>query len=184
MNNSFPPGDIDVDADRLISETWFMTPELAGNAEQRIVESGQRPTPSRIAVLVALADAPHALTHTEIMQRLNTEAAFDRVTLYRVLDWLLEHGLAHMITGPDRARRYQLSQHDTLHQHAHFKCTDCGKVYCLEGIRAQLPSKIPEHFTVESIELNLQGCCAQCQAGEPKETTVHNPRHRRRIVGR
>ena len=136
------------------------------NAEQLIRDAGQRPTPSRIAVLNVLAGAQHALTHPEILQALGSEASFDRVTLYRVLDWLLEHSLAHAIMGHDRARRFQHTQKNTLHQHAHFKCTSCGKVFCLEGVHARLPAQIPEHFTVDSIELNIKGCCADCQRAQ------------------
>lgn len=131
-------------------------------AEQFILESGQRPTPSRVAVLNELVNAPNALTQPEILQSLNQSGQFDRVTVYRVLDWLTEAGLAHAIMGQDRARRFQLSQKNNAHQHAHFKCTNCGKVLCLENVHISKPTQLPAHFTVESVELNIKGCCADC----------------------
>lgn len=131
-------------------------------AERLILDSGNRPTPSRIAVLNELVNAQHALTHPEILQSLSLNGQYDRVTVYRVLDWLTEVGLAHAIVGQDRARRFQLSQKNTMHQHAHFKCTACGKVFCLEGVHLTPPAQIPEHFTVDSVELNIKGRCAEC----------------------
>ncbi|OAM53182.1 Fur family transcriptional regulator [Methylovorus sp. MM2] len=130
-------------------------------AEHLILDAGQRPTASRVAVLNILANASNALTHTEILDQLDN---FDRVTLYRVLDWLVDGGLAHAIMGQDRARRFQLTQKNTAHQHAHFKCNQCGKVYCLDGVHIKPPQQIPKHFTVESVELNISGRCADCDS--------------------
>ncbi|MDP5007529.1 MAG: transcriptional repressor, partial [Glaciimonas sp.] len=66
----------------------------------------------------------------------------DRVTLYRALDCLTDAGLAHKIAGDDRVFLYSASAEfagniDSLpraqHQHGHFKCTRCAKVFCLDG---------------------------------------------------
>ncbi|MBP8163590.1 MAG: transcriptional repressor, partial [Propionivibrio sp.] len=59
----------------------------------QIRRCGARATPARIRVLQLLRSTPGALSHNQIEQALG-ESALDRVTLYRVLDWLVESGLA------------------------------------------------------------------------------------------
>ncbi|MEY3746564.1 MAG: hypothetical protein RL194_23, partial [Pseudomonadota bacterium] len=86
---------------------------------------------------------------------------FDRVTLYRVLDWLLTHDIVHKIMGENRAWRFQLNRKNASHHHAHFECSDCGKVYCLENTSPAMPA-LPEGFRVTSMEMTIRGHCNQC----------------------
>lgn len=130
-------------------------------AEHLIIDNGLRATQARTAVLTVLLNAGSALSHAEIQDHLQD---LDRVTLYRVLDWLVDHHLVHSITGQDRARRFQVSQPKVPHQHAHFKCIQCGKVFCLDAVSIKQPEPLPRHFTVDSVELNIHGHCADCSA--------------------
>ena len=134
-------------------------------AKKIISDHGLRPTQTRLAVLGILGDAQNALTHQELLTKLNDRAAlqFDRVTLYRVLDWLLANNIIHKVTGHDRGWRFQLNQADTAHRHAHFQCSHCHTTYCLSDIHLQKPGNLPAHFTVESLELNIKGVCASCE---------------------
>ena len=59
---------------------------------EHIRRLGARATPARIRVLQLLRAAPTALTHGEIELALGA-SVIDRVTLYRVLDWLVASGL-------------------------------------------------------------------------------------------
>lgn len=132
-------------------------------AEQLIHNIGQRPTPIRNAVLALLLSSGEALTHTEVLERLQgLVGPTDRVTVYRTLDWLVAQGLAHKVGGSGRAWRFQVTRNETMHRHAHFECTYCGKVMCLPDIRLDLPKQIPADFSVEYIELNLKGACSDC----------------------
>lgn len=132
-------------------------------AEQLIQQAGQRPTTSRCGVLDALLAANEALSHTEILGRLGNAGNYDRVTVYRVLDWLVAHGLIHKVAGTGRAWRFQANRNETLHRHAHFHCIHCGKVSCLPNIHPTIPRQIPPHFSVEAVELNLKGTCSECE---------------------
>lgn len=141
-------------------------------AEQLIVNAGQRPTLIRNAVLGALLEADDAISHTELLERLLPLGTFDRVTVYRTLDWLVAQGLAHKVAGAGRAWRFQATRTETMHRHAHFECDQCGKVFCLPDVQPALPAQIPASFTVESIELNIKGTCADCA----RQTTDHPSR--------
>ncbi|OAJ69348.1 Fur family transcriptional regulator [Methylobacillus sp. MM3] len=132
------------------------------SADQLIQASGQRATPVRSAVLGILMETDAALSHAEILDRLQALGEFDRVTVYRVLDWLVEHGLLHKVAGAGRAWRFRLTRNETMHRHAHFQCNQCGRIFCLPDVQPVLPKKVPASFSVESIELNLKGICDDC----------------------
>lgn len=134
------------------------------SAEQLIQNSGQRPTIVRCAVLDALLGAGEASSHTDVLERLKNAGEYDRVTVYRVLDWLTAHGLAHKVAGAGRAWRFQATRNETMHRHAHFQCNRCGKVSCLPNIQPTIPKQIPADVSVESVELNIKGICSDCRS--------------------
>lgn len=127
--------------------------------------SGGRATPARAAVLSALLAAPLPLSHREIGDRLHAQGAtIDRVTVYRALDWLLEHGLVHKLAGEDRTWRYTGAQ--VAHErHPHFECRACGRLTCLEQMRAPPLARVPRGYRVEAAELRLRGLCPACSGG-------------------
>jgi Fur family ferric uptake transcriptional regulator len=146
-------------------------------AKQILEHAELKSTISRIEVLEVLLKGQNPLTHQEILKSLPVK--FDRVTLYRVLDWLLENQLIHKIASSDRSWRFQFN-HDYIarsgknsersstfknkfHEaHAHFQCNSCGKVFCLENVYPKLTNDIPADFHIDSIELNIIGTCISC----------------------
>ncbi len=134
--------------------------ELA--ARNLLQHTSGRVTPARVGVLSILLNANAALSHQEIEQTaLQQGLIVDRVTLYRALDWLVEQGLAHKISGADRTWRYN-AQAGVPHQHAHFHCKDCAQVFCLESLQPTLLFALPNGYQIDEVELNLQGRCPTC----------------------
>ena len=140
-------------------------PRSRSEVAARVRARGARATPARLAVLEVLESAPRALSHHDVEQALVAHG-FDRVTLYRVLDWLVEVGLAHRITDAQRVFRFSLAAaHAPVHaEHAHFRCQDCGKVFCLEAVSIPQPA-LPQGFSTHQVELSVTGHCAQCGQG-------------------
>lgn len=132
---------------------------------ERIHAVGARATPARIAVLQLLEGADQALSHREIEEALAT--GFDRVTLYRVLDWLVESGLGHRVTDADRIFRFSLASPASMahKEHAHFRCEACGKVFCLADIPVPAPA-LPAGFSGKAVEYCITGQCARCDDKE------------------
>ena len=141
------------------------SPAEAEAAALLIRRTGARATPARVRVLRLLHAAPAALTHHDIEQALG-DLALDRVTLYRVLDWLVESGLAHRNTDAQRVFRFSAAAIGEHAAHTHFRCEDCGRVFCLEAAPPTPPS-LPEGFSLSRIELDLRGRCARCTGGHP-----------------
>ena len=131
-------------------------------AVQLIRGAGERLTGPRSAVLAALIGAGHALTHHEIEEALRPGPAVDRVTVYRVLDWLLAIGLAHRIAGDDRVWRFTATVQGRHRSHAHFTCSECGKVVCLRDVKVPSAARMPRGFLSREVELTIKGLCAAC----------------------
>ena len=130
-----------------------------------LAATGARLTRSRVQVLTTLLGAREALTHHEIERRLRRGQDVDRVTLYRVLEWLTDHGLAHKLAGEDRVWRFSAVGHDHRHGggHAHFECSECGKMVCLD--EARLASIAwPAGYRRREVEVTIKGCCDACAA--------------------
>lgn len=146
------------------------------NAEKLIIDAGLRPTKARIAVLATISHATAALSHAEILNLLEGSKEFDRVTIYRVLDWLHEHQLVHKILTDNRSYKFQSntqrnSQYkpssvkklfDNGHAHAHLQCERCGSVVCIHEFEATIPNQLMKQYQVSSIEVNLKGVCSNC----------------------
>jgi Fur family transcriptional regulator, ferric uptake regulator len=141
------------------------TQPVAALAHARLAQLNERVTAPRVAVLAALLAAKRPLTHQEVDQSVAQHV--DRVTIYRVLDWLVAQGLAHRVAGEDRVFRYAAGS-DAHAMHGHFTCSACGTVQCLSDAPrlAQLAAKLlPKGATSTRVELNVSGCCAQCAGG-------------------
>lgn len=130
-------------------------------AESLLRACGGRVTPARRRVLAALLQAPQALTHHELECALAEQEALDRVTLYRVLEWLVRQGLAHKIAGEDRIWRFNAVA-TPAHRHAHFHCLRCHRVFCLETLPTPAELHLPEGFSAEGVELTVAGRCPHC----------------------
>ena len=128
---------------------------------ERLEATGQRVTDARVQVLACLARAKQALSHHDLETALAPDH-MDRVTLYRVLDWLVGQGLAYRMAGADRVSRYAISDREHA-AHAHFQCSHCGKMICLEEISTRgLALNVPRGYRADAAEITVRGVCAQC----------------------
>jgi Fur family ferric uptake transcriptional regulator len=150
---------------------------LLALAEAQLHDASVRITQARVRVLAALLGAGRALSHQDVQDAL---ADMDRVTLYRALDCLTEAGLAHKIPGDDRIFRYSAgTDHGVAsdqeqpdqgphHQHGHFKCTRCARVFCLDSIgdagllQDALQETLGKGFRSHDIDFTIKGWCAAC----------------------
>lgn len=128
-------------------------------ARVRLRATGERTTAIRERVLAALLEAKQPVSHHELESRL---APIDKVTLYRVLDWLVAQRIAHRVAGDDRVRRFAVA--DPRHAgHAHFECLRCSAVTCLADLpSSSLALTMPRGYRVDTLELTAKGLCARC----------------------
>jgi len=121
--------------------------------------AGVKVTPGRVRVLEALLAAAQPLSHADLEARLPDA---DRVTLYRVLDSLVACGLALKAVDARGVFRFSASAARREHGgHVHFRCTDCGGVFCLKAAPPP-PPKLPRGFRLAEVEYDVRGVCASC----------------------
>jgi Fur family ferric uptake transcriptional regulator len=146
---------------------------IVEQARDRVRSTGARVTGARVKVLAVLLRAGEALAHTELQRRLehgDAPEVLDRVTLYRVLDWLVEAGLAHRVSGPDRVWRFsaQPATHAPHGHHGHFKCRHCERMFCMKEsttLARTVRAMLPDGFSGDDVALTVTGLCAECAAG-------------------
>lgn len=129
-------------------------------------EAGLKVTRGRIRVMRALRAAAQPLSHADLeaaQVRGGAEAgAIDRVTLYRVLDSLVASGLALKAVDPRGVFRFSAAASSRRHAgHVHFRCVDCGGVFCLDAAPPP-PPRLPRGFRLAQMEVDVRGTCAQC----------------------
>jgi Fur family ferric uptake transcriptional regulator len=125
-----------------------------------------RVTESRVQILSFFQDQEFALSHADIESALSGK--FDRVTIYRTLKSFLEKGLIHKVLDDSGNLKYAICTHSCSpevakhqHQHAHFKCAECGLTTCLDEV--QIPTvNLPKGFALHESNLLVQGICADC----------------------
>ena len=131
--------------------------------EGAIRAAGGRATPARALILEMLRSAAYPMSHSEVEVMLSRERqAVDRVTIYRVLDWLAEAGLAHKAADGHGVFRFSSADPGGEHaRHAHLRCTGCGGTFCLDMPSPQQP-RLPRGFRFGGMALDIHGECPRC----------------------
>lgn len=148
-----------------------------GVAEALIRRTGDRVTSARVQIMSVLLNAGSALTHNEVESRLAKSVSVDRVTVYRVLDWLTEVGLAHRITEADRIWRFIAMPEGRSGTGAHFTCTCCSQTISLAGRFSARTPRLPAGYRAQHRELSIRGLCSSC--ARPGHSPAAHSRRRR-----
>lgn len=152
---------------------WFhaamASTTLPPTSSELIRAAGVKVTRGRVRVLDALHGARQPLCHGELETQLagDEETPLDRVTLYRILDSLVACGLALRAVDTRGVFRFSAAAAQRRHaDHIHFRCTDCGGVFCLKA-EPPPPPKLPRGFRLAQVEYDVRGTCANCAGQTP-----------------
>jgi Fur family ferric uptake transcriptional regulator len=123
-----------------------------------------RQTSQRIAVLTTLMSSSKPLTQDQITDRLGQKAP-NKVTIYRVLEKLLNAGLVHKAFLRKRTWHYEPSNNCSEKQcHPHFTCTDCGDTHCLTDVNLPMATSPNNDFVFHRQQIRLEGICPRCNS--------------------
>ncbi|MEO8769783.1 MAG: Fur family transcriptional regulator [Ferruginibacter sp.] len=128
-------------------------------------KNGLSITEGRKKILELFLDNDGALAHADIERY--TDAAFDRVTVYRTLQTFVDKGIIHQIPTTDNSILYALCKHKCEagqhhDEHVHFICNHCGKTICLDDVT--VPSvKLPKGFKPTQAAMVVTGICSDCK---------------------
>ena len=134
-------------------------------AIEKLMSVGLKKTEIRIQILNYLLQKRNAISQPDLEKEFKTIS--DRVTLYRALSSFEEKGLIHKIIDKNGTARFALCDtekclgHIHHDEHIHFHCDNCGEIICLN--EKTIPEiTLPEKFTVQKININIEGVCEIC----------------------
>ncbi len=133
-------------------------------------KNGLSVTEGRKKILELFLQQESALAHADIEKQ--TDAAFDRVTVYRTLQTFVDKGIIHQIPTIDNSVLYALCKdkceaghhHD---DHVHFICNVCGKTICMDDVTVPLV-KLPKGFKPSQAAMVVTGVCDEVKLGSPE----------------
>ena len=129
-------------------------------------QAGLKRGGARERVIELLASKPCALSAVEIEDELRAlERPTGRASIYRVLDLLVEHGLAERLEVGDGQARFERSHPGGEHHH-HLVCDRCGRLVAFDdpGLERAI-DRLSERLGVriDSHDVLLRGACERCE---------------------
>lgn len=122
-------------------------------------------TKNRLLILEVIGTNSYPLTAAEIFHTIARNRNINRVTVYRILDLLVERKMVEKIRMGGRAAHYGLAPNEHHAPHPHFHCTSCGTIDCLpsEALSINI-SNMKKTFPgkIERVEVQVEGICRNC----------------------
>ena len=129
--------------------------------------AGMRVTGPRVAILEALAAAPHSDADSVLRSVRANYGAVSTQTVYDALHALTHRGLIRRIEPAGQSALYERRVGDNHH---HLVCRSCAKIVdipCAVGYRPCLTaaheSELSEGFIIDEAEVTYWGYCPECQ---------------------
>ena len=122
-------------------------------------------TRHRLRILKVIGSHNFPISAAEIYETLGHNTAINRVTVYRILDLLVQRGLVQRLSGGGRSFVYGLAPSDDHPAHPHFYCKSCGQMECLEPQSLNVdtqPMRRTFQGLIENIEVRIDGICHTC----------------------
>jgi len=142
-----------------------MPTEPTTDHASRIRAAGLRVTPQRRAILGAFAPGAGHLTAEEVYERARIEVPeLARATVYNALGELVRAGLLRSVEGFG-AVRYDSNLDESHH---HFRCRSCGRLFDVHPRAADQIELDDGGFTVERVQVLLEGSCPECALPAPR----------------
>lgn len=145
------------------------------DVEQSLRDAGLRVTRPRTAVLVALADHPHADTEHVIDAVRAAYGPVSHQAVYDVLRVLTDAGLVRRIQPTGSVARYEVRVGDNHH---HLVCRTCGviaDVDCAVGETPCLVASDEQGFEIDEAEVVYWGVCSHCTDSPRPQPTTPSP---------
>ena len=133
--------------------------------EEMLQANGLEPTPLREAVLRSIGSGSRPLAAAEIMAAVRGSMTINKVTLYRILDLLVDKGLVKRLSAGDRAFRYGMGETRHHPDHPHFVCSRCRIMECLEpGLHTLSVREFQTQGKriISHMDIRLEGICESC----------------------
>ena len=133
-------------------------PKLLASAHLDITEN-------RMRVLEVIGNNGYPLTAADIHKTLRRQSKINKVTVYRILDLLVDHHLVERLDSFGRTSYFGIAPNQYHRRHPHFFCKKCGRVdclspECLDVDTSQLWKTFPGQ--IDKVEIRVDGLCKNC----------------------
>lgn len=135
------------------------------NYEELLSGANLSATDNRIRVLEVVGNNSFPLSAKDIFNTLERNSSINRVTVYRILDLLVDHGVVERISTAGRAFYYGLAPNTHHKPHPHFYCMNCGHMDCLspESLTVDMDDLMKTFpGQIEKVEVRIDGICKNC----------------------
>jgi len=135
------------------------------NYKDLLNAAGLEVTPNRLGVLEVIGNNRYPLSAGDIFKTLVRINPVNRVTVYRVLEVLVDNEIIERLSTGGRAAYYGMAPNEFHRPHPHFYCKVCGQMDCLN----------PESLTIDTdplcktfpgqidkVEVRVDGICKNC----------------------
>ncbi|MGD8846180.1 MAG: transcriptional repressor [Desulfobacteraceae bacterium] len=122
-------------------------------------------TTNRLRILEVIGNNGFPLSAGDIFETLSRSSSINRVTVYRILDLLVDTGVIDRISTGGRAFYYGLAPNDHHEPHPHFYCKRCGQMDCLNPESLQVETEpLWKTFPgrIDKVEVRVDGVCKNC----------------------
>jgi len=154
--------------DAILAETGMNSRMTVKMAKDRLAKSGLEATDHRVRVLMAVGNTTHPTTVPEILELVRVSRDINRVTVYRILDLLVEHAVLNRLGLGEKSQRFCLREMDSPGEHPHFHCTRCDRYLCLDAPSLPIDRGALARLAldIDHVEIHLEGICPACQGKE------------------
>ena len=135
------------------------------NYDDLLERNGLENTVNRLRILEIIGNNSSPLSAHEIYDTLLRTRDINRVTVYRILDLLVDKKLAERLSADDRSFRYGLAPNENHSRHAHFYCISCKNMECLSSESLDINTDDLERTfpgVIQKAEVRLDGVCKNC----------------------
>lgn len=133
---------------------------------KRILEtSGLEATANRLHVLEIIGGTTSPLSADDILKIVEQTRHINRVTVYRILDLLVEKNIVERLNLGGRAARYGMAPNEHHAPHPHFFCTRCGALDCLQPESMKIDiNRLQQNSNgrIGRVEVRVDGICNDC----------------------
>ena len=140
------------------------------NYSELLKTSNLEATENRLRILEVIGNNSYPLSAGDIFQTLERSGSINRVTVYRILDLLVDHAVVERLSTGGRAFYYGLAPNDFHQPHPHFYCKRCGQMDCLNPKSLKIDTNpLWKTFPgrIDKVEVRVDGLCKNCMSAKP-----------------
>jgi Fur family ferric uptake transcriptional regulator len=121
---------------------------------------GIRDTKQKRAIRQVFARVERPLSTDEVLAEAQRDSkGLGIATVYRAVKTLVDEGWLAPVDVPGKGTLYEVAGKE---HHHHFDCTQCGRVFELDGCVSEMSISVPRGFHAAGHELTVVGTCADC----------------------